>query len=47
MLQTLGVNRPHWEKALRLGSIAFGVAVAAGFSAVPLAVLVGLVKLVK
>lgn len=44
MLQTLGVNRPNWEKALRCASIGYGVVVAAGFAAIPLAVLLGIVK---
>lgn len=44
LLQTLGVNRPNWECALRRLAILFGVAVCGGFISIPLAVLLGLVK---
>jgi succinate dehydrogenase / fumarate reductase cytochrome b subunit len=39
MLQTVGVNRPQWEKPLRCGAVAFAVLVCGGFIAIPLAVL--------
>ncbi|HLY09136.1 MAG TPA: succinate dehydrogenase cytochrome b subunit [Planctomycetota bacterium] len=39
LLQTVGVNRPNWECALRRGAILFGVAVCGGFISIPLAVL--------
>jgi len=41
MLQTIGVNRPNWETALRRLSILFGVVVCGGFISIPLAVLLG------
>jgi succinate dehydrogenase / fumarate reductase cytochrome b subunit len=41
MLQTIGVNRPNWETALRRLSILFGVVVCGGFILIPLAVLLG------
>ncbi len=44
MLQTVGVNRPNWECALRSLAVLTGVALCAGFTAVPVAVLLGLVK---
>lgn len=44
MLQTVGVNRPNWECALRGLAVAVGVLLCAGFTAVPLAVLLGFVK---
>jgi succinate dehydrogenase / fumarate reductase cytochrome b subunit len=44
MLQTIGVNRPNWECALRRLAILFGVAVCGGFISIPVAVLLGIVK---
>jgi len=44
MLQTVGVNRPNWEPALRCVAVLAGVLITAGFIAVPVAVLLGLVK---
>lgn len=44
MLQTVGVNRPNWEPALRGLAVLAGVVICAGFVAVPVAVLFGLVK---
>jgi succinate dehydrogenase / fumarate reductase cytochrome b subunit len=43
MLQTVGVNRPHWEKGLRRLAVLFGVLVSLGFIAVPVAVLLRIV----
>lgn len=44
MLQTIGVNRPNWECALRAIAVVFAVLVCGGFIAVPAAVLLGFVK---
>ena len=44
MLQTIGVNRPNWEPALRCVAVLAGVLITAGFIAVPVAVLLGLVN---
>jgi len=44
MLQTVGVNRPNWEPALRCLAVIAGVLITAGFVAVPVAVLLGIVK---
>jgi len=44
LLQTLGINRPNWERALRRLAILYGVAVCAGFISIPLAVLFHIVK---
>jgi succinate dehydrogenase / fumarate reductase cytochrome b subunit len=44
MLQTIGVNRPNWECALRRLAILFAVAVCGGFISIPVAVLLGIVK---
>ena len=44
LLQTVGVNRPNWECALRSIAVVFAVLICGGFIAVPLAVLLGLVK---
>ena len=44
MLQTIGVNRPNWECALRTIAVIFAVVICGGFIAVPAAVLLGLVK---
>jgi succinate dehydrogenase / fumarate reductase cytochrome b subunit len=44
MMQTIGVNRPNWECALRRVAILYGVAVCAGFISIPLAVLFKIVK---
>jgi succinate dehydrogenase / fumarate reductase cytochrome b subunit len=44
MLQTIGVNRPNWECALRTIAVIFAVVVCGGFIAVPVAVLLGFVK---
>src|SRR5205814_16554 len=41
MLQTVGVNRPNWEPALRCVALLAGVLITAGFVAVPVAVLLG------
>ncbi|HVE39990.1 MAG TPA: succinate dehydrogenase cytochrome b subunit [Planctomycetota bacterium] len=43
MLQTIGVNRPNWECALRSFAIFCAVIICGGFIAVPVAVLLGLV----
>lgn len=44
MLQTVGVNRPNWEPALRCLALLAAVVICGGFIAVPVAVLVGIVK---
>lgn len=44
LLQTLGVNRPNWEPVLRCGAWVLAVVICGGFIAVPVAVLLGLVK---
>jgi succinate dehydrogenase / fumarate reductase cytochrome b subunit len=44
MLQTIGVNRPNWECALRTFAVVVGFALCAGFIAVPAAVLLDFVK---
>jgi len=44
MLQTLGVSHPRWDRARHAASTVFAVVVTAGFIAVPLAVLAGVVK---
>jgi succinate dehydrogenase / fumarate reductase cytochrome b subunit len=44
MLQTVGINRPNWEPALRCLAVVAGVLITAGFVAVPVAVLFGMVK---
>lgn len=44
LLQTVGVNRPNWEPALRCLGVLTGVLITAGFVAVPVAVLLGFVK---
>jgi len=44
MLQTIGVNRPNWECALRTIAVIFAVVICGGFVAVPVAVLLGFVK---
>jgi len=44
MLQTVGVNRPNWEPVLRCMAVLAAVLITGGFIAVPVAVLVGLVK---
>lgn len=44
MLQTLGVSHPRWDAARKTAATIFAVVVAAGFIAVPLAVLAGVVK---
>jgi succinate dehydrogenase / fumarate reductase cytochrome b subunit len=41
LLQTLGVNRPNWEKTLRRLAVLFGVLVCGGFISIPVAVLCG------
>jgi len=43
MLQTIGVNRPNWECALRTIAVIFAVGICGGFIAVPVAVLLGIV----
>jgi succinate dehydrogenase / fumarate reductase cytochrome b subunit len=45
LMQTLGVNRPNWEKALKKLAILFGVGVSAGFISIPVAVLLKIVHL--
>jgi succinate dehydrogenase / fumarate reductase, cytochrome b subunit len=44
MLQTIGVNRPNWEGALRAVAVVFAVLICGGFIAVPAAILLGFVK---
>jgi succinate dehydrogenase / fumarate reductase cytochrome b subunit len=44
MLQTIGVNRPNWECALRAIAVVCAVIICGGFIAVPVAVLFGIVK---
>jgi succinate dehydrogenase / fumarate reductase cytochrome b subunit len=44
MLQTIGVNRPNWEPALRCLAVIAGIVICGGFIAVPVAVLLGIVK---
>ena len=44
MLQTIGVNRPNWEPALRCLAVIAAVVICGGFIAVPAAVLLGIVK---
>jgi succinate dehydrogenase / fumarate reductase cytochrome b subunit len=44
MLQTVGVNRPNWECALRAFAVLCAVIICGGFIAVPAAVLLGFVK---
>jgi succinate dehydrogenase / fumarate reductase cytochrome b subunit len=43
MLQTIGVNRPHWEPCLRKIAVVVSALIIAGFIAVPLAVWTGIV----
>jgi len=43
MLQTIGVNRPNWECALRSIAVVCAVVICGAFIAVPVAVLLGLV----
>jgi succinate dehydrogenase / fumarate reductase cytochrome b subunit len=43
MLQTIGINRPNWEPALRCAAIILAVVICGGFIAVPVAVLFGIV----
>jgi succinate dehydrogenase / fumarate reductase cytochrome b subunit len=44
MLQTIGVNRPNWEPALRCAAVILAVVICGGFIAVPAAVLFGFVS---
>ena len=44
LFQTIGVNRPNWECALRSIAVIFAVLICGGFIAVPAAVLLGFVK---
>jgi len=44
MLQTIGVNRPNWECALRAVAVILAVVICGGFIAVPVAVLLGFVQ---
>lgn len=44
LTQTIGVNRPNWECALRRLAVLYGVAITAGFISIPLAVLFKIVK---
>ena len=41
MFQSLGWNHPHYDRALRRGSMVFSAVVVSGFSSVPVAVLNG------
>jgi succinate dehydrogenase / fumarate reductase cytochrome b subunit len=41
MLQTIGVNRPNWEPALRCLAVVLAVLICGGFIAVPVAILFG------
>jgi succinate dehydrogenase / fumarate reductase, cytochrome b subunit len=43
MLQTIGVNRPNWEPALRCMAVIAAVVICGGFILVPVAVMLGLV----
>ena len=45
LLQTLGVNRPNWERTLKRAAIGFRVAVSLGFISIPVAVLLKIVHL--
>lgn len=45
MFQTLGVSHPRYTPILKKASAAFAVSIGAGFCSVPMAVLLGLVKL--
>ncbi|HLY74090.1 MAG TPA: succinate dehydrogenase cytochrome b subunit [Planctomycetota bacterium] len=45
LMQTIGVNRPNWECALRRLAIVYGIAVCGGFVSIPLAVLLHIVKI--
>lgn len=44
LFQTLGVNHPSYMPRIRFGARVFGLAVFAGFSSIPVAILAGLVK---
>jgi hypothetical protein len=44
MLQTVGINRPAWDRPLRAAAVVFAVLVAGGFIAVPVSVLAGWVR---
>jgi succinate dehydrogenase / fumarate reductase, cytochrome b subunit len=44
LLQTIGVNRPNWECALRTIAVILAVVICGGFIAVPAAILLGFVK---
>jgi len=44
MLQTIGVNRPNWEPALRCAAVFLAIVICGGFIAVPVAVLLGFVS---
>ena len=44
LMQTIGINRPNWECALRRLAILYGVAVCGGFISIPLGVLFHIVK---
>ena len=44
VFQTLGVNRPRWDRAIHRGALTLALIVGLGFSTVPVAVLVHLVK---
>lgn len=44
MLQTLGASHPRWDRVRNLGATVFTVIVVAGFIAVPLAVLAGVLR---
>lgn len=42
--QTLGVNRPNWEPALKCGAIVLAVLIVAGFLSVPFGVVAGVIR---
>jgi succinate dehydrogenase / fumarate reductase cytochrome b subunit len=44
VFQTLGVNGPRWDRAIRRGAVSLALLVAVGYTTVPIAVLVHLVK---
>jgi succinate dehydrogenase / fumarate reductase cytochrome b subunit len=44
MVQTLGVNHPKYNAALRCGSVLAGAAIAAGYIAIPISVMAGILE---
>jgi len=44
LMQTIGINRPNWECALRKVAIGYAVIICAGFVSIPLGVLFHIVK---